>query len=153
MITIYALKCLPTQKAYIGSTKGKLSKRMREHRCLLNKGQHKTIEMQADWFKYGSENFICLELEQVADDMEARRNAEVGWMETHKNQGQLYNEHIVSMMPTREAIMQGVANAHNEPGNRWTKEANLKRSLAQKGKPKGHGAKISATKRARQAMR
>jgi hypothetical protein len=76
-------------------------------------------------------------------------------MDNYASNGLLYNEHRISMRPSDAAIQRGVANAHLSPGKRWTVEANEKRSLAQKGIPKGHGAKISATKRAKreQVMR
>lgn len=66
--------------------------------------------------------------------------------------GRLYNRHRVSFSLLPEAKAKGVLAAHKERGLRWTPEANLKRSLAQKGKPKGHGAKISATKRAKRSV-
>lgn len=157
MVTIYALKCRPNGKCYVGSTKGKISKRVREHRCLLNSGKHSTAALLEDWRKYGEREFSFFELEIFVFDhsLETRREAELKWMDYFAKDGLLYNEHRISMRPSDEAIRKGVANAHNLPGNRWTPEANEKRSLAQLGKPKGHGAKISATKRARreQVMR
>ena len=157
MITIYGVTCKPNGKCYVGSTKAKLAKRMREHRCLLANGKHACAGMQSDWREFGHEQFVAVELEIFLYDesLPTRREAELRWMEHFKSKGLLYNEHLISMRPTEEARQRGVANAHNEPGNRWTPEVNLKRSLAQKGIPKGHGAKISATKRARrlQVMR
>lgn len=149
MIMIYALICHANNMAYVGSTKGKLAKRMREHRCLLNQGTHKVSRMQADWQKYGSEQFSGVELQTLDADLSIRRGAELRWMRHYAELGLLYNEHLVSMRPTDEAIRKGVAAAHLTPGNRWTAEANLKRRIAQLGKPKGHGAKIGAAKRAR----
>jgi hypothetical protein len=88
-----------------------------------------------------------LTLAECADDLESRRAAELEAMGRHK--GRLYNE-MISFRPSDEAIRRGVEASRR--GNRTqTPEANLKRSLAQKGKPKGHGAKISATKQARKA--
>jgi hypothetical protein len=86
----------------------------------------------------------------LADDasLEQKRQRELHWMAMLSNAGMLYNEHLISFRPTEAARQKGVANAHAEPGNRWTPEVNEKRRLAQLGKPKGHGAKISATKKA-----
>lgn len=154
MIMIYALQCQTNGKAYIGSTKGKIAKRLREHRCLLRAGVHKTKALQEDWQQYGEARFHITVMERLPDlDLEKRRTAELTWMEQYAKHGLLYNEHMISMQPLEEARKRGVANAHLQPGNRWTPEANEKRRLAQLGKPKNHGAKISATKRARRVMR
>jgi hypothetical protein len=123
---------------------------------LLGSGKHQCAALLADWRQYGFISFELRVLEQIdSDDLSARRAAELKWMDFYANEGGLYNEHRISMRPTDAAIAKGVANAHLRPGRRWTAEANEKRSQAQLGIPKGHGAKISATKRARrkQVMR
>jgi hypothetical protein len=158
MVIIYAIDCeIPFfgMRFYVGSTKGKLNKRMREHRCLLRQGKHQCSKLQEHWNKWGADSFRSRVLEFLSDDLSVRRNAELKWMDLYAKDGTLYNEHRISMRPTDEAIRKGVANAHLKPGNRWTPEANEKRRIAQLGKPKGHGAKISATKRAKreQVMR
>lgn len=160
MVIIYAIDCeIPFfgSRYYVGSTKGKLNKRMREHRCLLKNGRHQCKALQKHWDTYGPDTLRIIELELFLWDesLETRRSAELKWMDIYAEKGLLYNEHRISMRPSDEAIKRGVANAHKRPGNRWTPEANEKRRLAQLGKPKGHGAKISATKRAKreQVMR
>ena len=154
MIEIYAIECHANGCAYIGCTAGKIGKRFREHRCLLNAGTHKATKMVADWQRYGPGAFSIRSVETLPPeaDTEEKRRCELKWMDAYESEGRLYNAFKTSFAPTREAMLKGQANAHNEPGNRWTPEANLKRRLAQLGIPKGHGAKISATKRAR-AMR
>lgn len=157
MVAIYALIYLRS-KAYVGSTKASLGKRLREHRCLLNQGLHKTKALQDDWIACGGElwaEMMLLEVLPPEATLADRRDAEIRWMDVFAGRDALYNEHRISMRPTDEAIERGVTNAHREPGNRWTPEVNERRSKAQLGKPKGHGAKISATKRAKreQAMR
>lgn len=153
MVTIYALTCVPNGKAYVGSTKAKLSKRLREHRCLLELGQHSTVALLADWRLFGGSQFAISTLEVLPTaELIARREAELRWMDNFASKGLLYNEHRISMRPSDEAIRRGVANTHLKPGNRWTPESNEKRSLAQIGIPKGHGAKISATKRAKREL-
>ena len=148
-VVIYAIMCKPTGAVYVGSTKAKLSKRFREHRCLLENGRHKCEGMQADWTRYGKAQFVIYQLEALRefDGIETRREAELKWMRRFEHHNRLYNIHIISLRPTVEAIARGAANAHLKPGNRWTAEANEKRRQAQLGKPKGHGAKISATKK------
>ena len=136
-------------KAYVGCTAGKLSKRLREHRCLLKAGKHTCKPLQEDYTSKGV-NLRIEALEVVPKEI--RQERELYAMKLFAGMGRLYNEHLISFRPSDEAIRKGVANAHKEPGKRWTAEANEKRRLAQLGKPKGHGAKISATKRAK-AMR
>jgi hypothetical protein len=132
---------------YIGCTAGKLAKRLREHRSLLRTRKHTCSTFQNAFNEFGGK-LVIQPLEDVMQ--EHRREAEVNWM--NRRIARLFNEHLISFRPCDEAIRKGVANAHKSPGNRWTPEANEKRRLAQLGKPKGHGAKISATKRAK-AMR
>lgn len=155
MAQIYAIKCLVNGYAYVGCTKGKPQKRMREHRCLLRSNSHKCTKLQSEWNEYGEKQFIIEILESLSKDasLDQKREGELKWMKMFEKQSKLYNLYLVSYRPTDEAIRKGVANAHNKQGNRWTAEVNLKRRLSQLGRPKGHGAKISATKQARKVMR
>lgn len=154
MVTVYALKCEETGEVYVGCTAGKLGKRMREHRCLLRAGKHTAVRLQRLWDRLGPSGFRMEVLEALPKDAGTvqKRERELHWMHTLLSQGRLLNEHLISYRPTHQAIEKGVANAQKSPGKRWAPEANEKRRLAQLGVPKGHGAKISATKRAR-AMR
>src|SRR5260221_6855468 len=101
-VKIYALICQSNGKAYIGSTKAKLPKRMREHRCLLHQGKHAASALQTDWQKFGSDQFRVVELEIFLydDSLGTRRAAELRWMDHFAKDGLLYNEHRVSMRPT-----------------------------------------------------
>lgn len=149
MVTIYALRCLVNKKAYIGCTEAKLSKRLREHRCLLNNNKHNEKLLQNDWNEYGSSHFEIVALEMFSNSsVEHKRKSETAWMAKFDTDGLLYNTNRASFMPCEQAIRNGVANSHKNKGNRWTAEANEKRRLAQLGKPKNHGHKISATKKA-----
>lgn len=153
-IVCYALICSPTGKAYVGVTAGNLNKRMREHRCLLRGGKHTSKALQADWGQYGEASFACVSLETSdGSTIEAKREVKQRWLDHYRSRGLLYNAYVTSYRMPDHIQRMGVDLAHRYPGKRWTPEANLKRSLAQKGKPKGHGAKISATKQARKAMR
>jgi hypothetical protein len=148
MATIYGLRCKETGFVYVGCTAGKLGKRMREHRCLLRAGKHAARRLQADWLQYGEGAFVLEELERLeCEAVEAKREAELRWF--RRLADELYNDNLSSFAPCAQAVRNGVASAHKNPGLRWTPEANERRRLAQLGKPKGHGAKISATKRAK----
>jgi hypothetical protein len=167
MAAVYGIVHLDSMKTLVGSvgdgrentkrlyksTESKLSKRFREHRCLLNAGKHAETELQGDWNKFGPAAFAMRLLEEIEGSVESKREAELRWMANLDKQGLLYNKNRLAYMLSPEAIRKGVEASRHSVGNRWTPEANLKRSLAQLGKPKGHGAKISATKQAKKMMR
>ena len=148
---IYALRCSANNKHYVGCT-AKLSKRYREHRCVLKAGKHACAALQADWNLFGEETFSLLPLEPFDAAIAAdKRTKELKWMEYFRKRDQLYNDNLTSFQPPVGASAKAAA-ARVARGYRPSAESNLKRSLAQRGIPKGHGAKISATKRAK-AMR
>lgn len=155
MILIYAIECHVNGCAYVGCTAAKLGKRMREHRCLLKQRKHTATRMVADWHRFGDGAFSARVLESLPDtaSVEEKRKCETKWMDEYDQDGRLYNPNKISFTLTPEARAKGIVCAHNSPGNRWTPEANAKRRAAQLGIPKGHGAKISATKQAKRAMR
>ena len=148
MAIVYALTITSYVGTYIGCTRGKLSKRLREHRCLLNAGKHTCGGLQ---FLYDlrPNNLVITALAECGDDLASRRAAELAAMEAAGSA--LLNEKH-SFRPSEEARRKGVEASRHVEGRKRSPEANLKRSLAQKGKPKGHGAKISATKQARKAQ-
>jgi hypothetical protein len=69
-------------------------------------------------------------------------------MRITKEQHGLYNEFEISFQPPPGFHDKAIA-SRKANGYKPTPESNLKRRLAQLGIPKGHGAKISATKQAR----
>ena len=150
MITIYGLDTF--SGTYVGCTAGKIGKRMREHSCLLRAGKHTTQALQYDWLM-DSSSFKMRVLETLPDTATTieKRECELKWMRCYDVLGELLNDHKISFQPPdgapRLAALKRVANGH-----RQSPESNLKRSLAQKGKPKGHGAKISATKQANKLL-
>lgn len=154
MAAVYGLTNHVNSKVYVGCTKGKLNKRLREHRCLLRQGKHAEPDLQRDWTLHGEDAFTMEILESLPDDAPTalKRERELWWMDEMARAGRLYNRYRHSYALSPEANAKGVKNAHKKPGKRWTPEANLKRSLSQLGKPKGHGAKISATKRQKRAL-
>ncbi len=153
MAIVYGLTNFITRRLYIGCTRYKLQKRLREHRCLLRKGKHAEPDLQEEWTRYGEHNFYMEPLEEVGDDVHVRRAAEKRWMAHFRQQGLLYNRYGYSFELEPSATLKGIEASRLSVGRRWSPEANLARSLAQKGKPKGHGAKISATKQGRKFLR
>ena len=167
MAAVYGIVHLTSMKTLVGSvgdgrekskrlyksTKSKLSKRFREHKSLLNRGKHAEPDLQSDWTQYGPEAFAMRLLEEIEGSVESKREAELRWMANLDKQGLLYNTNRLAYALSPEAITKGIEASRHVAGNRWTPEANLKRRLSQLGKPKGHGAKISATKRAKKMMR
>lgn len=149
MAMIYALYIHGHSGLYIGCTRGKIAKRVREHRCLLKAGKHTCAPLQKVWNDMPHPEVFALEWAECEDDLVSRRAAELAAMDQVGDR--LLNDRN-SFQPTPEAIRKGIEASRHVTGRRWTPEANEKRRLAQLGKPKGHGAKISATKQARKAQ-
>lgn len=149
MATIYALENTINGYAYIGVTTAKLSKRLREHRCLCRTMKHHAVKLMEDWNAYGEAAFIMKALEDAEySHRGAHCEAEQKWIDYYKSIGRLYNNQDKSSGLGGEITQLGIL-ASKVVGRRNSPEANEKRRLAQLGKPKGHGAKISATKKAR----
>lgn len=139
MATVYAIECIDTGWIYVGCTVSTLNRRLNEHRSYLKRNLHTSTRMQEDFVQYGAQSFKIRPIEKLpeAATLEVKREAELRWLHHYQGLGILYNAHIVSFSMVPEVRERG-----RNP------EADLKRSLAQRGKPKGHGAKISATKKA-----
>lgn len=150
MVQIYAFENIVSGLAYIGCTKGKLNKRAREHRCLLRAGRHTDRNLQREWNSCGGQGFEMRLLEEVGVDV--RVEAELRWMKAFKVAGSLLNQHEISFRPPPGAAAKAVA-ARAANGYRPSAASNEKRRAAQLGIPKGHGAKISAAKRAKAMKR
>ena len=153
MAVIYGLTHKESGKTYVGCTAARPSKRFREHRCLLNNGKHTSSRIQADWSAHGADSFEFRILEDLGGNASAehKKNAEQRWIDTIDADGLLYNSYrVVGGIPAHVHRL-GIEASKLVPGRRWTPEANEKRRLAQLGKPKGHGHKISATKKAKRA--
>lgn len=154
MVTVYGLEDASTGAAYIGCTAGKIGKRMREHRCLLKAGKHTSKRLQEAWNSH-ADKFQMKVLETMPAEVSVivKRERELHWMKQYKGRNMLLNENEYSFnLPPNAPAMAAKSRVAN--GYRPSAESNLKRSLAQTGRPKGHGAKISATKKANKlAMR
>jgi hypothetical protein len=137
MVVVYALRCVTTGEAYIGCTAGKLGKRMREHRCLLRSGKHKAVRLQTRWNELGPSGFHMEVVEALPNhaDVLLRRERELHWLRSYSQQGLLLNEHMVSFSPPVGAQALA-AKARVANGYRPSAESNLKRRMAQLGKPK-----------------
>ena len=148
MVTIYALTCIANGKAYIGCTRGKVGKRLREHRCNLNSGQHSEKLLLEDWRQYGAEMFVMESVVELEEDssLHVLRAMEKFVMLRYKADGLLYNQNESSFEPTREAIHKSWLIRPNL-GRKMSEETKLKLRIAQLGIPKNHGDKISATKK------
>ena len=147
MPCIYALRNKVTDFAYIGCTKGKINKRMREHRCLLNSGKHLSTKLQEDWGKGAESDFEIIKLEELSENATVvdKRERELYWMQVYKEK--LYNLYQVSFQPIPSAIKKGIEASKSVKGNRWTELTNEKRRIAQLGKSHSYGSKISETKK------
>lgn len=154
MATIYALICDANEKAYVGCTKGKLAKRMREHRCLLNKKNHSVTPMVNDWHEFGENVFRMVVLEALPTDahVDLKREREKFWMAEFNDKGLLYNTDMRSFELSPEQNRKGVEASRRVP-KYFSPEALMRKRMSQLGIPKGHGAKISATKRANRLNR
>ena len=149
MVTIYGLEDATNGSAYVGCTSGRIGKRMREHRCLLKAGKHNSRRLQEAWNDH-ADKFQMKVLETLAEDVSVieKRERELFWMKRYRELGLLLNENELSFRPPPDAPAKA-AKVRVANGYKPSAESNLKRRLAQLGKPKGHGAKISATKRAK----
>ena len=149
MVTVYGLEDASTGAAYVGCTAGKIGKRMREHRCLLKAGKHSSKRLQEAWNDHaGQFQMKVLETMPAEVSVIEKRERELSWMKHYRAQGLLLNDNELSFRPPPDAPAKAAA-ARVANGYRPSAESNLKRRLAQLGKPKGHGDKISATKRAK----
>lgn len=59
---IYSILCIATGERYIGQAKD-LKRRLREHKCKLEKAKHPNYKLQNLWGKYGPNLFVFTVLE------------------------------------------------------------------------------------------
>jgi len=77
---IYRILNLINNKYYIGSSKN-ITKRIREHKRLLRKGEHENKHLQSAWNKYGEQNFV-FEIIQIISSDELKNNCYLRDLET-----------------------------------------------------------------------
>jgi hypothetical protein len=122
---------------------------MREHRSLLKAGKHSSKRLQEAWNDHaGQFQMKVLETMPAEVSVIEKRERELSWMKHYRVQGLLLNDNELSFRPPPDAPAKAAA-ARVANGYRPSAESNMKRRLAQLGRPKGHGAKISATKLAK----
>lgn len=95
--TIYAIVHEPSGRRYVGSTTKRLSVRMAGHRRSLNKGDHGSGALQADWITDGAAAFY-VEVLQRAVPYQVLQNTEQQWMdqlESPERDG-IYNKRSIS---------------------------------------------------------
>jgi group I intron endonuclease len=68
MACIYKIENNINKKIYVGSTMYSLQKRKSEHLCQLRNNYHKNTHLQNSYNKYGEENLIFKELENLSID-------------------------------------------------------------------------------------
>ena len=151
MAVIYGVVHIESGKTYVGRTICKPTKRFREHRCMLRNDRHSSFQVQADWNLYGASAFRFDILQDLGDNVSKERlsEAEQRWIDRMNESGLLYNTYTRADGAQMEYFWKAIDASRKSTGNRWTAETNERRRVAQLGKPKGHGAKISATKRAK----
>ena len=145
---IYVIRNTISGKVYVGSSINP-KKRWREHRCNLRQGKHHAPLLQRAWDARGESAFTFEVIETVHTkaEMVCREQYWIDTLESFGSKG--YNATGEAFRMSAENIAKGVAAASaKRRGNPHSPESNLRRSLSQKGIPKGHGAKISATKKA-----
>lgn len=145
---IYVIRNNISGKVYVGSSINP-KKRWREHRCVLRQGKHHAPLLQRAWDARGESAFSFELIENVGSkqEMVAREQFWIKELKAFGSNG--YNANGEAFRPSDETIAKGVAAAAAKRlGKPNSAESNLRRSLSQKGIPKGHGAKISATKKA-----
>jgi group I intron endonuclease len=105
---VYIIRCKPTGRRYIGSSKRSIENRFSNHLALLRKGAHTSIKMQEDWRKYGQTSFefsIVLICRPDQARLEEQKILNQG--------GRLYNQHKQASSPK---------------GMKYSKEVRLKMS-------------------------
>ncbi len=79
---VYSIKCLPTGKVYIGSSRD-ITKRWERHRGELRQGKHHSDHLQRSWDKHGEAAFQFDVVEIVADPKQ-RIPREQFWMDHYQ---------------------------------------------------------------------
>jgi group I intron endonuclease len=77
---IYAIRCIATGRAYVGSST-RVRKRCNGHRQHLRKGRHHSSALQHAWNKYGEAGF-SFELIEAIDDLEQIVAREQFWIDS-----------------------------------------------------------------------
>lgn len=87
LAVIYEIRCLANNAVYIGKTKN-YKRRIREHEYSLRKGTNRNKQMQADYNKYGAENFESKILSYDKDNLD---KLEAEYIQAARDTGICYN--------------------------------------------------------------
>jgi group I intron endonuclease len=88
---IYCIKNAVNNKCYIGSAKD-ITRRWKEHKKHLRKGNHKNQHLQNAWNKYDEGNFVFCILEEC--DFVRLLDREQYWLNLYLKTGNVYNLNI-----------------------------------------------------------
>jgi len=92
---IYQIRCIPTDKVYVGSAVN-LRDRAKKHRSDLRLDKHHSIHLQRAWKKHGADAFVFEVLEVVANvqDLITREQA---WIDSKRACNPRYGFNIVPL--------------------------------------------------------
>ena len=147
---VYAIRCLPTGRSYIGSAKD-IGARWRTHRSHLRRGVHHAKFLQRSWDKYGEPSFEFVILRKVTEPSELIP-AEQEEMDRERALGVLMNGRPIAAsnlgMKHSDATKKRISE-HNKSRPPVSKETGRKISAALKGKKKSpeHARKVGLAQR------
>jgi group I intron endonuclease len=161
MAVIYRITNMANGKYYIGSAES-FARREWQHKYDLKRGVHKNPRLQAAWNKYGEEMFVFEVLEEIPEGGN-QLQVEDGYLKKCVGQPDCYNINpsaelsrlgIVLTQEIKENISAGrkgkhAGEDHYRYGKTVSEEVRQKIGMAQKGKPKSAGRKVSEEGRAK----
>lgn len=115
----YSIKCLKTNKEYIGITEN-LERRWSQHLRMLEANQHHSYKLQKDWNLYGKENFVFEQIDQLEATVEDGYNHEKELIEQRSSYTDGYNVLIggeINPIYTKEVYEKMVASKQEQVEN------------------------------------
>lgn len=161
MAVIYQITNMANGKYYIGSAES-FARREWQHKYDLKKGTHKNPRLQAAWNKYGPDVFVFEVLEEVANGVSPLQ-IEDTYLVQHVGKPECYNINPGAESPRSGVVLTAAAKAnisrgrkgkhggaeHYRFGKEVAPEVRAKIGVAQKGKPKAAGRKVTEEGRAK----
>ena len=129
---IYLIRCVPTEKIYVGSSKD-IQRRWEKHRQLLRKGSSPCTLLQRAWSKYGEQKFEFEIVEGCAPDRRVLEEREQYYLDSLKPalnvvrsaKRHVLDEHVAKLVALNRARLCG--KTHCPCGHEYT-EANTYRN-------------------------